>query len=77
LLRKEGDETVAGTFPINNIYVKVLFDTRENRSFISNTLVPYLDQEPEVLEKAYIVKTARGEQNKVTTIFKNFTISLA
>jgi hypothetical protein len=62
-LRKGGDGTVAVTFLIDNIYAKVLFDTRANRSFISNALVPYLDQEPETLEDAYIVEMASGEQD--------------
>jgi hypothetical protein len=37
----------------------------------------YLNQEPETIENAYIVETASGEKDSVTSVFKNCTISLA
>ncbi|KAI3810799.1 hypothetical protein L1987_20421 [Smallanthus sonchifolius] len=44
--RNDNTKAVAGTFLVNYIYEKTLFDTGANRSFVSNAFSMYLGMKP-------------------------------
>ncbi|KAK1415031.1 hypothetical protein QVD17_30800 [Tagetes erecta] len=51
--KEVNEDVVAGMFPLNNVYAKVLFDTGANKSFVSTSFGKYLGKEPVVQDLAY------------------------
>nr|GEX72677.1 hypothetical protein [Tanacetum cinerariifolium] len=52
---------IMGTFLLNNRYVKFLFDTGADRSFVSTTFSALIDITPTTLENHYDVELADGK----------------
>ncbi|GKB99153.1 putative reverse transcriptase domain-containing protein [Tanacetum coccineum] len=52
------NNVVNGTFPINNVYASVLFDTGADRSFVSYAFSKYIDIPPTALDTNYSVELA-------------------
>ena len=67
---------VTGTFPLNNCYASVLFDTGADRSFISSDFNKLLNTTPVTLETKYTVELADGKLIKTKQIFKGCTLEL-
>ena len=70
----EGNESrqdpniVTGTFPLNNHYATVLFDSGADYSFISTKFVTLIDMKPSNLNSSYLIEIANGkkiEPNKI------------
>ena len=62
---RETPDVVSGTFPINNIYAHVLFDSGADGSFVSTAFRHYLNKDACRLEESYTLETFDGSQIKV------------
>ncbi|GJV50344.1 putative reverse transcriptase domain-containing protein [Tanacetum coccineum] len=70
------NNVVNGTFPINNVYASVLFDTGADRSFVSYAFSKYIDIPPTTLDINYSVELADGKSLSTNTILKGCTLNL-
>ncbi|GKB26143.1 putative reverse transcriptase domain-containing protein [Tanacetum coccineum] len=70
------NNVVNGTFPINNVYASVLFDTGADRSFVSYAFSKYIDVPPTTLDTNYSVELADGKSLTTNTILKGCTLNL-
>nr|GEW63276.1 reverse transcriptase domain-containing protein [Tanacetum cinerariifolium] len=64
-----------GTFLLYNRYVKILFDTGVDKSFVSTTFSASIDITPTTLENRYDVELADGKIIGVNTIIRGFTLN--
>ncbi|CAH1428386.1 unnamed protein product [Lactuca virosa] len=60
---------VTGTFPLNNTYAYILFDSGAERSFVSHKLKHLLNQQPQKLSEAFTVEMANGKTEKTKDIY--------
>ncbi|GJX88639.1 putative reverse transcriptase domain-containing protein [Tanacetum coccineum] len=67
---------VSGTFPLNNPYASMLFDSSVDRSFVSSTFSALLDVIPSTLDVSYVVKLADGRVAETNTVFRGCTLGL-
>ncbi|KAI3672993.1 hypothetical protein L6452_39099 [Arctium lappa] len=61
---EETPDVVTGTFLVNSVHARVLFDSGANRSFVSTAFCDYLHRVPKPLSSALEVETA--DDNRVT-----------
>ncbi|XP_022030262.1 uncharacterized protein LOC110931165 [Helianthus annuus] len=73
---KTNTDVITGTYLVNDVYARVLFDTGANRSLVSTTFRPYLNQASQTLDHAFTVEMADGSQREIVDIVKNCKISL-
>nr|GEW04816.1 putative reverse transcriptase domain-containing protein [Tanacetum cinerariifolium] len=66
---------ITGTFPLNNCYAKILFDTGADRSFVSTTFSALIDITPTTLKNHYDVELADGKIIGVNTIIRGCTFN--
>nr|GEZ42366.1 putative reverse transcriptase domain-containing protein [Tanacetum cinerariifolium] len=66
---------IMGTFILNNGYVKILFYTGADRSFVSTTFSALIDITPTTLENHYDVELADGKIIGVNTIVRGCTLN--
>ncbi|GJX46460.1 putative reverse transcriptase domain-containing protein [Tanacetum coccineum] len=66
---------ITGTFPLNNHYALILFDTGADRSFVSNTFIALINITPTTLENHYDVELADGKIIGVNTIIQQCTLN--
>ncbi|KAD5317282.1 hypothetical protein E3N88_17228 [Mikania micrantha] len=69
-------DVITGTFLINNVYAKVLFDSGANQCFIDYEFCKLLNEPLVKLEKPYQVETANGDVVKVDEVLINGKITL-
>ncbi|KAK1434346.1 hypothetical protein QVD17_00085 [Tagetes erecta] len=69
-------DVITGTYPVNNIFARVLFDTGANRSLVSTTFRRYLNQEAQYLGHTFIVEMADGSKKEIVNIIRNCSINL-
>ncbi|GKC50195.1 putative reverse transcriptase domain-containing protein [Tanacetum coccineum] len=67
---------VTSTFPLNNRYASILFDTGADRSFVSTTFSSRLDIIPSTLDTKYDVELADGKIIGVDIIIRGCTLNL-
>ncbi|XP_076938849.1 uncharacterized protein LOC143607199 [Bidens hawaiensis] len=70
-------DVITGTFPINNVYARVLFDSGANQSFINHKFYNLLNEPVVKLDNYYEVETANGDLIRIHEALSNATISLA
>ncbi|XP_076910387.1 uncharacterized protein LOC143568006 [Bidens hawaiensis] len=70
-------DVITGTFPVNNVYARVLYDSCANQSFIDYKLCSILNEPLVKLNNHYEVETANGDLVRITEALDNATISLA
>ncbi|XP_076942318.1 uncharacterized protein LOC143612150 [Bidens hawaiensis] len=70
-------DVIIGTFLINNVYARVLFDSGANQSFIDHKFCSLLNTPIVKLNDHLEVETANGELIKINEALSNATISLA
>ncbi|XP_022032961.1 uncharacterized protein LOC110934075 [Helianthus annuus] len=73
---KTNADVITGTYLVNDVYARVLFDTGANRSLVSTTFRPYLNQASQTLYHTFTVEMANGSQREIVDIVKNCKISL-
>ncbi|GKE34825.1 putative reverse transcriptase domain-containing protein, partial [Tanacetum coccineum] len=66
---------ITGTFPLNNRYATILFDTGADRSFVSNTFSALINITPTTLESYYDIELADGKIIRVNTIIHGCTLN--
>nr|GFB81967.1 hypothetical protein [Tanacetum cinerariifolium] len=67
---------VTGTFPVNNRYASILFDTGADRSFVSTTFSTQINIMPSTLDHCYDVELADGRIIGLNTILRSCTLNL-
>ncbi|GJR93207.1 putative reverse transcriptase domain-containing protein [Tanacetum coccineum] len=67
---------VKGTFLLNNHYAFILFDSDDDRSFISTTFSTLLDITPDTLDVSYAVELADGRNSETDTMLRGCTLGL-
>nr|GEU41666.1 reverse transcriptase domain-containing protein [Tanacetum cinerariifolium] len=67
---------VTGTFLLNNRYASILFDTSDDRSFVSTTFSSLIDIIPTALDAKYAVELADGKVIGAETIIQGCTLNL-
>ncbi|KAI3818632.1 hypothetical protein L1987_12447 [Smallanthus sonchifolius] len=70
-------DVITGTFLLNNVYAKVLFDSGANRSFIDYNFCNLLNEPLSPLAETYEVETANGDLIKISQSLNNCYITLA
>ncbi|KAI3827938.1 hypothetical protein L1987_02027 [Smallanthus sonchifolius] len=80
---RQDPNIITGTFPINNHYASILFDTGADMSFVSNDFKSILGIKPSKLDQNYTIELANGKLIKTgeviqgcTLCFKNHTFSI-
>nr|GEU57057.1 putative reverse transcriptase domain-containing protein [Tanacetum cinerariifolium] len=67
---------VTGTFPLNNRYASVLFDTGVSKSFVSTAFSSQINITPSTLDHCYDVELADGRIIRLNTILRGYTLNL-
>ncbi|GJS93002.1 putative reverse transcriptase domain-containing protein [Tanacetum coccineum] len=67
---------VTGTFPLNNCYASMLFDSGVDKSFVSTTFSALLDVAPSTLDTSYVVELADGRILKTNIVLSGCTLGL-
>ena len=73
---RKDPNVVTGTFPLNDQYASILFDTGADRSFISSDFSKLLDHTPVTLEAKYTVELADGKTIGTEHILKGCKLEL-
>jgi hypothetical protein len=67
---------VPGTFPINNHYAFVLFDSGANRSFVSVEFASFIGLVPSRMPESFIVELANGGVIEASTVVPGCSLNL-
>ncbi|XP_023732715.1 uncharacterized protein LOC111880516 [Lactuca sativa] len=67
---------VISTFPLNNIYACILFDSGAERTFVSHKFKHLLNQNPQKLSETFMVEMANGKTETTNDIFIGCTLTL-
>ncbi|KAI3703816.1 hypothetical protein L1987_74011 [Smallanthus sonchifolius] len=70
-------DVITGTFLVENIYAKVLFDSGVNQSFIDVKFCKLLNKPLARLEKSYEVETVNGDVVRISSSLYDCKISLS
>ncbi|KAJ0733400.1 putative nucleotidyltransferase, Ribonuclease H [Helianthus annuus] len=69
-------DVIAGTFLVNDIFAKVLFDSGANQSFINTSFCKLLNQSLTKLPQECLVETANGETVRISEIMQGAKIEI-
>ena len=69
-------DVVTGTFLLNNRYASILFDTGEDRIFVSTAFSYLLGIAPTTLDNVFDVELANGNLERIDTIIRGCTLNL-
>jgi hypothetical protein len=67
---------VTGTFPINNHYAFVLFDSGADRSFVSVEFASFIGLVPSSMPESFVVELANGGVVEARTIVHGCSLNL-
>ncbi|GKC73830.1 putative reverse transcriptase domain-containing protein [Tanacetum coccineum] len=67
---------VMGTFPLNDHFATVLFDSGADFSFISTKFAPLLNVKPSIVSPGYIIEVANGKKEEVDRIIRDCKLEL-
>ncbi|XP_076940978.1 uncharacterized protein LOC143610358 [Bidens hawaiensis] len=67
-------DVITGTFPINNVYARVLFDSGANQSFIDYKFCSLLNEPLAKLNNQYEVETANGNLIRISEVLNSYII---
>ncbi|KAI3825383.1 hypothetical protein L1987_06866 [Smallanthus sonchifolius] len=73
---RQDPNIVTGTFPINNHYASVLFDTGADMSFVSNDFKSLLGIKASKLDQSYTIELANGKLIKIEEVIQGCTLGL-
>ncbi|KAI3704083.1 hypothetical protein L1987_74291 [Smallanthus sonchifolius] len=73
---RQDPNIVTGTFPINNHYASILFDTGADLSFVSNDFKSLLGIKPSKLEQKYTIELANGKLINTGEVIQGCTLYL-
>ncbi|KAJ0880181.1 putative nucleotidyltransferase, Ribonuclease H [Helianthus annuus] len=69
-------DVIADTFLVNDIFVKVLFDSGAKQSFINTSFYKFLDQPLVKLQQDCLVETTNGESVNISEILQGARIEI-
>ncbi|XP_076890891.1 uncharacterized protein LOC143542081 [Bidens hawaiensis] len=67
-------DVITGTFPINNVYARVLFGSGANQSFIDYKFCRLLNEPLVKLNNQYEVETANGNLIRISEVLNSYII---
>ncbi|XP_076923571.1 uncharacterized protein LOC143585745 [Bidens hawaiensis] len=67
-------DMITGTFPVNNVYARVLFDSGANQSFIDYKFCSLLNEPLVKLNNQYEVETANGNLIRISEVLNSYII---
>nr|GFA61629.1 putative reverse transcriptase domain-containing protein [Tanacetum cinerariifolium] len=67
---------VTGTFLLNNCYASILFNSGDDRSFVSTTFSALLNVAPSTLDTSYAVELADGRISETNIVLRDCTLGL-
>ncbi|GJR81396.1 putative reverse transcriptase domain-containing protein [Tanacetum coccineum] len=67
---------VTGTFSLNDHFATVLFDSRDDFSFISTEFGPLLNVKPSIVNPGYVIEVADGKKVEVDRIIRDYKLEL-
>ncbi|KAI3695449.1 hypothetical protein L1987_78446 [Smallanthus sonchifolius] len=70
-------DVITGTFLVDDIYARVLFDSGANQSFIDHRFCRLLNKTLAKLDKKYVVETTNGDLVQIYEILDNCHITLS
>ncbi|KAI3774607.1 hypothetical protein L1987_49166 [Smallanthus sonchifolius] len=73
---RQDPNIVTGTFPINNHYASILFDTGADLSFVSNDFKSLLGIKPSKLDQKYTIELANGKLINTEEVIQGCTLCL-
>ncbi|GJT84834.1 putative reverse transcriptase domain-containing protein [Tanacetum coccineum] len=73
--KNPNSNVVTGTFLLNNRYASILFDTGDDRSFVSTAFSSLIDIVPTAIDHDYDVELADGNIIRVNTIIRGCTLN--
>ncbi|KAI3802553.1 hypothetical protein L1987_30689 [Smallanthus sonchifolius] len=73
---RQDPNIVTGTFPINNHYASVLFDSGADMSFVSNDFKSLLGIKASKLDQSYTIELANGKLIETREVFRGCTLCL-
>ena len=73
---RNDNNTVTGTFPLNQRYAHVLFDSGADKSFISSKFAEFLESTPTPMHETYSVEIATGKTVEAKTIIQDCDLDL-
>ncbi|GJZ00489.1 putative reverse transcriptase domain-containing protein [Tanacetum coccineum] len=72
----QGPNVVSGTFLLNNLYARVLFDFDSDKSFVNSGFSHLIDIKPVRSNISYEVKLADGKLVSINTVLKGCTLNI-
>ncbi|GKC32854.1 putative reverse transcriptase domain-containing protein [Tanacetum coccineum] len=69
-------KVMTGTFPLNNQFATVLFDSKADFSFISTKFTPFLNVEPCIVNHGYAIEIADGKSVEVDRAIRDCKLEL-
>ncbi|GJW63339.1 putative reverse transcriptase domain-containing protein [Tanacetum coccineum] len=72
----QGPNVVTGTFLLNNLYARVLFDSGSDKSFVNSEFSHLIDKKPVRLNISYEVELADGKLVSTNTVLRGCTLNL-
>ena len=72
----QNPNVVTGTFLLNNLRVKVSFDSGTDMSFVSSKIYPLLRLTPTLLDTSYNIKLANGNLVNTCIVICGCTLNL-
>ena len=72
----QNDNVITGTFLINDVYARVLFDSGVNKSFVDNKFCKLLNLPVRTLSIKYEVELADGTIETASTVLDGCVISI-
>ncbi|KAI3762548.1 hypothetical protein L1987_52979 [Smallanthus sonchifolius] len=73
---RQDPNIVTGTFPVNNHYASILFDTGADMSFVSNDFKSILGIKASKLEQKYTIELANGKLINTGEVIQGCTLCL-
>ncbi|GJS34920.1 putative reverse transcriptase domain-containing protein [Tanacetum coccineum] len=67
---------VLGTFSMNDHFATLLFDSRDDFSFISTNFAPLLNVKPSIVNPGYVIEVADGKKVEVDKIIRDYKLEL-
>ncbi|XP_023765551.1 uncharacterized protein LOC111914038 [Lactuca sativa] len=67
---------VTDTFPLNNTYACILFDSGVEKSFVNHQFKCLLNQTPQTLKETFTVEMANGKTENTNDIYTGCTLNL-
>ncbi|GKB08274.1 putative reverse transcriptase domain-containing protein [Tanacetum coccineum] len=72
----QNPNVVTGTFLLNDHYASILFDSGDEKSFVSTVFTPFIDIAPTALDTSYEVELTDGKVVSTNTVLHGCTLAL-